>query len=268
MVCVYLYRDFPATILEVSRPRVRRFPLKGFSLIEIALGVMIFSLVSGIVFTIYSRSNTYAAKGTWRVHTVAKQRTALRQMKDFLEKSSYPSAIRVDNYVEDTTSAYKMKLGSGGSVSATAAASGTTNSLQVYSFTADGDVLSFHVCIPDQDFGGVKFTGKASSVLLSLETGGATSSAMRLIATSAIADVQLSGTQLTVGVPADADKRRIVLLEDVKQVDVGVSSVAFTKEKTVMEISVKTVDPFDGRLALRETAKAVVNVIVEKPGGP
>ncbi|MBI3890427.1 MAG: hypothetical protein HY303_02730 [Candidatus Wallbacteria bacterium] len=239
----------------------RRGP--GFSLIEIALGVIVFTMVSGIVWTIYSKSNTYAAKGTWRVQTAAKQRLALRQVKDFLEKSSYPSAIRVDNYIEDPS--YQMQLGAGGSLSGTAATSGATVGMSVYEFKTVGPILDFSASTPDQDFGGLKVAGISNHVVLSLETKGSTSSAMQLVATSDAFKVELAGGKLSVA-STPFKKQRIVLLEDVAEIDVGISGLASTKEKTLVEFCVLTKDPYDGKLRLRETAKAVVNVIAKKAG--
>ncbi|MBI4867007.1 MAG: hypothetical protein HY816_08640 [Candidatus Wallbacteria bacterium] len=237
----------------------------GYSLIEIALGVLIFSLVSGITMTIYSRSNTYAAKGTWRVQTTAKQRTALRQVKDFLEKSSYPSVIRVNNYYESSpdfgSEDFVMKLGSG------TALKGTSAAVSYYSFETAGPVLEFFACTPRQELEGLasalkEVPGTARKLVLSLEATASTSSRMRLIATSSSAEVTLNGEKVQVGTLGT--ETPIVLLEDVTAVVVGVSTQAATREKTVLELQVVNSDPFDGRLKLREIAKATINVRVKK----
>jgi type II secretory pathway pseudopilin PulG len=239
----------------------RRF---GFSLIEMALGVLIVSIVIGIVMTIYSRSNKYAAKGAWRVNTISRQRLCLRQVKDFLERSSYPSVIQANNYLEASpgfgSDAYCLQLTRGTPMA------NTSSTNQFFSYTVPGEVLRFYSCTPRQELEGLAavvsvIPGQASRYVISLEAGATADSAMRLVATSAAADVTLSGSDVQVG--TFGAETSISLLDDVSLLSVGVSPESSSEEKTVVEFEVETADPFDGRLKVHEKAKAVVNVRIK-----
>lgn len=233
----------------------------GFSLIEMALGVLIVSIVIGIVMTIYSRSNQYAAKGAWRVNTISRQRLCLRQVKDFLERSSYPSVIQANNYYEASpgfgSDAYCLALTRG------TPTPNTSSTSQFFSYDTPGEILRFFSCTPRQELEGLAavvsvIPGQASRYVISLQAGETAQSAMRLVATSAAAEVTLSGNAVQVG--AFGPETSINLLDDVSLLSVGISPESSSEEKTVVEFEVETADPFDGRLKVHEKAKAVVNV--------
>lgn len=237
----------------------------GFSLIETALAVLIVSIIIGIVMTIYSSSNKYAAKGTWRIATISRQRLCLRQVKDYLERSSYPSVIQVANFFEGSptfgTNDYVMQLGAGTPVAS------TTGTLQDFAFTAPGPILTFYACTPRQELEGIDslgtvIPGKASLMVLSLESTSGASSAMRLVVTSSTAEVALSGNSVSVGTATSG--ATIPLLDDVAQVTVGVAPGSATTEKTVVEFAVETADPFDKKLRVHENARATVNVRIKQ----
>lgn len=250
-------------ILDLQPASYRR--RLGFSFVETTLAILIVSILISITMTIYSRSNKYAAKGTWRVNTVARQRLALRQIKDFLDKSSYPSVVKVANFYESSpdfgSDKYLMEVKKGKPMAATSSA------LAYSTFDVPGEILRFHACTPRQELEGLGSAlnvvpGQARLIVLSLEQKGVTTSSLRLVVTSSTADITLGGSAVQVG--GFGAETSNAMLDDIGQVNVGVSRDAAAVEKTVLEFEVVNVDPFDGRLRVRETAKATVNVRVKQ----
>ncbi len=230
------------------------------------MGLAIVLGMLGGLFSMYSKGNKAAAKGTWRVNAVKQQRLALRRVKDKLEKSSYPSLIAIDDYHELSpdfgSEAYVMDLGEGTPSPSSPAG------IDQFDFKNEGEIVTFYTCTPRQEF--EEFTnpipsipGKAEKITLSLVQTGTTTNSLALVLTTAVADITRSGDVASVGGFSD-EFSYPPIVNNVSLVSIGVDSRSTTREKTVLEFSVECTDPFDGRLRVTETAKAVVNVRVKR----
>lgn len=247
---------------ETFHNRRETGPGRGYTLVEISVGFLLVSILSVIVMTIYFRGNKATSKGIWRVNSIKNMRNGLRRLKELMEASSYPAVILANNYLElspglasgDRT--YIMKLGDGASTESTP---GST--LTSYTFEDEGEVLTFWACTPREEvaFLGTPVPGFAKKVTLELEPGTVKDNLMQLKLTEETAEVQYSSGSISITDPTSRSVK--ILSEEITSVGISVTS---TQERSLVYVTLSSADPFDGRLKLQQTARALVNVEIEE----
>lgn len=234
-------------------PRLRPWAThSAVTLIEMMIGFSLIVTILGAGFTFFTRGNQYSAKGAWRVQSSAKMRNALRSLKDRLERATYPSVVQVANFIEDSSDPYALRFDT---PTSTGPVTGTPLTARTYS--AAGAVVSFHVSMPRREMDATVQAGRATRVAVSLEAGTTLPDRKRLVMREDDAPVTATGTTVTVG--TYGAPVTTVLVEDVEDV---VMSTSDSREKSVVHVTLHTRDPFDGRLVMTETARAMVNVRV------
>lgn len=101
----------------------------------------IFMVLSGTVFQMFIKGSKAGAKATWRAQVIGKSRNALRQLKEAIDGSSYPSLVSLTNYQENDDAQFAFTLGA-----FTESIPGTGST--TYAFRDAGTVLTFYGCFP------------------------------------------------------------------------------------------------------------------------
>ena len=239
----------------------------GFTLVEVIFAVTLFGLLVLIVFEMFVKGNKTASKATWRVHAQQAQRLGLRQAKELLQASSYPTVIRIGDFIE-VKDGYRMGLGDTASVEA-----GAGTSLTSYGFTAEDWIMRFYSCQPCED---VEYTGSteetrvgtAAGVALQLVPRAGAPGLFELWVETARADVSWDpdAGDLVVGDFGTPERRR--LMYDVESVSVLLPTTRtadglYVPSGSVVELGAVCVDPWDRRMRLRESTRVEVNVEID-----
>lgn len=245
----------------------------GFTLVEILMVLAVFFILAGIVFNFFIGGSKYASKGAWRVHAVASMRNGLRVVKTNMEATSYPTVVRLDNFTEEETEPYMVRLAG---AHATASTSGHT----VYTYNQPmADFLVFTCCNTlDETKPGTPSGGEARQFRFQLEnsphrnlsSGPPNAFLMNLVMNEFVDAVAANDDGSIIPPTAFAAGESKRLCFDVESVDVIVPTSAgpVLDENCIMLMRIHCRDPLNGRMLLAEEAKSQVNVRVMKPVGP
>ena len=236
----------------------------GFTLVETIFAVAVFGVIVLLVFEMFIRGNRTASKATWRVHTLQAQRSGLRRLKELVQGSSYPTVIRIGDFIE-LRDGHRFELGNTAEIEDDDDA-GVTR----YRFADEGWILRFYRCHPCED---VEFVGadaesragSATGVALELVPRPGAPGLFDLWLETAEAPVEWSGG-LVIGDYGPAQRLR--LMHDVESFTVVLSQRRtddglWVPCGAVMDFVAACLDPWDRRMRLIESIKVEVNVEVD-----
>lgn len=236
---------------------------RGFTLVEITIAAVIFLVLSGIIFQMFIKGTRTGVKATWRTHVAGKSRSALRQIKEAIDGSSYPSVVSLTNYQENADPLYAFTLGP----SPSASVAGGSLTTHVYD-AAGATVASWYRCHPlDQ-------TPMAAP--LGIPSGYAALHALELRDSESYPgkrlDLWMTITTGTINpvIPPDvtlagAPQIERLLTTEVEKVDLTVATTGTAGGNYMLTVRVTSRDPSDGYMRVVEESRANVNVAVVGP---
>ncbi len=243
---------------EADRVRAPRQLRAGFTLVEITISAVIFLILTGIVFEMYTKGSKAGAKATWRAQVTGRSRAGIRQIKEAIDGSSYPSVVSFTDYRE-TTTAYIFDL-----EAPTSSVVGTTTT--THSYSAQGTVATWYAChpiVPPVMAAPGTPNGVGTQFVLKLEPSTLyPSSRLDLVMDISSGPVQDTPPDVTIGTLVLLESRRLVT--EVERLDLTVPTNS-APGNNVVGIRITCRDPIDGYMRVVEESRANANVAIPSP---
>lgn len=232
---------------------------RGFTLVELVISVVIFLVLMGTVFQMYTKGSKAGAKATWRSQVTGKSRAALRRIKEAVDGTSYPSVVSYTDYAE-TTPGYGFRL-----QAATASTAG--GAVTTYTWDAEGEVLRFFACHPAvpplMATPGVP-NGQAAEYVFELEQS-AHYGGNRLDLRMRVSTGPVTGDSSGITVGALTEVQSLKIATELERVELAIPTGGATGN-AVVSFRLVSRDPIDGRMRVIEESRANVNTAILPPG--